>query len=379
MSGASSTLSLTTFSWPACSRPAALDQRRDHATRPAPGRPEVDQHGHRRVDLLIEAVGGGVDDPGQQRVADAAARDPGRARAHAVLLAAVGTGDDRALRGHQVPSREGCAGSRGGEGALTIRSARRRSARSSESSLRATVRGATSSATAKEFGQREGDADHDDPHRMQHAADRGLIDHTGRDRSSAVAHKRRPIGSGERSRTAYVCGHDHATGAARSGRRLRRAAARGRERGRTARCSPGERRRDQRTSEQRPTQSSGARRPCGSATSAACRPRMRAPTTGWCGRRCSAVCMAVPARTCTGSRGSSGRARPPMNTSAGSRARARPGSTSSCSASAPMATPLRCSPARNRCSSASAWRSGSSAPGSRRSSRGCRSRSRRFP
>ena len=35
----------------------------------------------------------------------------------------------------------------------------------------------------------EKDADHHDLHRMQHAADRGLIDHTGRDRSSAVAHK----------------------------------------------------------------------------------------------------------------------------------------------------------------------------------------------
>src|SRR4030088_2661779 len=83
-----------------------LDDGRDHAAGSTPRRPEVDEHRNRRPDLLVEAVAVGFDDPREQRMADAAARDAGRAWADAVLAAAVGADDDRALGRHQRSSRE---------------------------------------------------------------------------------------------------------------------------------------------------------------------------------------------------------------------------------------------------------------------------------
>ena len=53
-----------------------VDKRREHATRSAPGRPEVDQHGQRGVDRAVERGCVRVDDPGQRRVAEATARCP---------------------------------------------------------------------------------------------------------------------------------------------------------------------------------------------------------------------------------------------------------------------------------------------------------------
>src|SRR5262249_9692691 len=78
-----------------------LDERRDDAAWSAPGGPEVDQYRHRRVELLIERIRPGLDDPRQVGVTHAAAWDAAVSWTHSVLRGAVGAGDDRAGVGHR--------------------------------------------------------------------------------------------------------------------------------------------------------------------------------------------------------------------------------------------------------------------------------------
>ena len=67
---------------------------RDYPARPAPRRPEIDQHGHGRGRLARERVVVGVDDPGKGGLAPRASRDSPRDRAHAVAGVAGRAADD---------------------------------------------------------------------------------------------------------------------------------------------------------------------------------------------------------------------------------------------------------------------------------------------
>ena len=58
--------------------------RRDHPTRPAPRRPEIHHHRHRRRRLGHKRIAVRVDDPRQRGLAPRASRDPPRDRANAI-------------------------------------------------------------------------------------------------------------------------------------------------------------------------------------------------------------------------------------------------------------------------------------------------------
>src|SRR5262245_41878712 len=75
--------------------PHALDDRADHAARPAPLGPEVDEHRDVGVYRTVEFLRIGVDDPRQRRLTDATARDPAGDDRDPVLLAAVRASHDR--------------------------------------------------------------------------------------------------------------------------------------------------------------------------------------------------------------------------------------------------------------------------------------------
>ena len=72
-----------------------LDEWREHAARAAPRGPEVHQDRQRRIDRDVEGGRIGVDDPGQSRVAEAAARNAVPTWRHAVAFAAIRAGDCR--------------------------------------------------------------------------------------------------------------------------------------------------------------------------------------------------------------------------------------------------------------------------------------------
>src|SRR5207245_1370013 len=64
-------------------------------TRPAPRRPEIDHHGHRRGRLGCERVAVRVDDPRQTGLAAPAARDSAGDRPDAIARVAARAADDR--------------------------------------------------------------------------------------------------------------------------------------------------------------------------------------------------------------------------------------------------------------------------------------------
>ena len=105
--GDSSTLILTSFIRPGQLRGQLFQRRADHPARPAPGRPEVDQHGQRRLlDDLGEGAIVGIGHPGQRLVAVAAVRDPAGRGGHAIPAPAVRALDD--LSCHSSARRPSC-------------------------------------------------------------------------------------------------------------------------------------------------------------------------------------------------------------------------------------------------------------------------------
>jgi hypothetical protein len=60
----------------------------DHTPERAPGCPEIEQHRDRAGELIVQALGVSIDDPGQRPAAGGAERHPFCDRAHAVLLPA---------------------------------------------------------------------------------------------------------------------------------------------------------------------------------------------------------------------------------------------------------------------------------------------------
>ena len=80
-----------------------LEHGRDHPTRPAPRRPEIDHYGHGRGRLGRERGAVSVDDPRQSGLAPRAARDSAVDRADAIAGAATRAADDR--HAHQSRTR----------------------------------------------------------------------------------------------------------------------------------------------------------------------------------------------------------------------------------------------------------------------------------
>ena len=80
-----------------------LEHGRDHPTRPAPRRPEIDHYGHGRGRLGRERGAVRVDDPRQSSFAPRAARDSAVDRDDAIAGVATRAADDR--HDHQVRAR----------------------------------------------------------------------------------------------------------------------------------------------------------------------------------------------------------------------------------------------------------------------------------
>ena len=80
-----------------------LEHGRDHPTRPAPRRPEIDHYGHGRGRLGRERGAVRVDDPRQSGLAPRAARDSAVDRDDAIASVATRAADDR--HDHQVRAR----------------------------------------------------------------------------------------------------------------------------------------------------------------------------------------------------------------------------------------------------------------------------------
>ena len=88
-------------------RGQVLEHGRDHPTRPAPRRPEIDHYGHGRGRLGRERGAVRVDDPRQSRLAPRAARDSAVDRADAIARVATRAADDRHAHQSRAPRRSG--------------------------------------------------------------------------------------------------------------------------------------------------------------------------------------------------------------------------------------------------------------------------------